>query len=168
MDSPTIREAQRPDLDKIIALFRQSERLHVEGHPDVFSVANADELLSIFEKFMADAAVANLVVEIDGLMIGYARYRIYQIPKSSFLKNSGAKQALIEEIVISEDWRRHGLARELILEIERRLRTLGIEYVKLSVFAFNKAAQGLYAALDYSPISMQLGKHLASTRASYV
>ncbi|MFD6326758.1 GNAT family N-acetyltransferase [Streptomyces sp. NPDC058442] len=54
-------------------------------------------------------------------------------------------------LCVTEDSRRHGLGRELMVEILARLRRSGIEQVRLTVEPANRAAILLYRSLGFRP-----------------
>jgi ribosomal protein S18 acetylase RimI-like enzyme len=52
---------------------------------------------------------------------------------------------------VTHDRRRHGLGRELMTEVLRRLRAAGTEQVRLTVEPANRAAILLYRSLGFHP-----------------
>lgn len=163
MNNAKFRNASATDLPNLVRLFRQSEAIHQGNRPDLFSRADEAEVQHIFDKFLGDPAISNLILEVSGEAIGYARYRIQEVPRTSFLANGGQKQATIEEIVVSTESRRRGFAQKILSEIERRLNAVGVFSIKLTVFAFNTPAQKLYESLGYRSDSSQMSKRIGDS-----
>lgn len=66
----------------------------------------------------------------------------------------------ILELYVREAYRRKGLGRALMLEVERRLRARGCKWMRLEVFAPNRIAQKFYTSLGYRPRDLRLGRAL--------
>ena len=120
--TPKIREANEHDIPALVELFSESEEFHRTNRPDFFAKPTDSDLVHAFKTFMSDKSVVSLATEVDRKIHAYARYRTYCGPATSFLVHSGKKQALIDELVVSSQFRRKGLGKQLMLEIERRLK----------------------------------------------
>ena len=75
------------------------------------------------------------VAEADGALVGYA----------GGLVVDGDLQIL--KVAVAPSWRRHGIARELIVRIAEDARNLGASTCSLEVRASNEGAQAFYASL---------------------
>ncbi|CAL9452950.1 GNAT family N-acetyltransferase [Streptomyces griseomycini] len=62
-----------------------------------------------------------------------------------------SRDSWILGLCVTEDRRRHGLGRELMVEVLTRLRRSGIEQVRLTVEPANRAAILLYHSLGFRP-----------------
>lgn len=58
-------------------------------------------------------------------------------------------EGYITDLGVFAQYRRHGVGRELLRELERRGRALGLRFLTLEVRPSNAAALGLYRALGY-------------------
>ncbi len=74
---------------------------------------------------------------------------------------SSAKPAgFIYDIEIHEPYRRHGYARQAMLELEKVAHQMGLQQLALHVFAYNTGARQLYESLGYSVASLNMLKDL--------
>ncbi|MER5989830.1 GNAT family N-acetyltransferase [Streptomyces viridosporus] len=78
---------------------------------------------------------------------GGGRLRGYVLAATTAL----SRDSWILGLCVAEDRRRHGLGRELMLEVLARLRHCGIERVRLTVEPANRAAILLYRSLGFRP-----------------
>jgi len=56
---------------------------------------------------------------------------------------------------VAPEWRRHGLARRLMAELEARLLTAGAAEMKLHVFTGNTAAIAIYESIGYARLATE-------------
>ena len=153
-----IRHATPGDFDSLVALFRQSEQIHANQRPDIFAIASPDDVTKTFQKFLSEDSTVNLVLESDGKLRGYLRYRIASFPNTSFLVRKGERRCYLEEIVIDQSARRLGLGRTMLLHLEKLMKNEGVKFIHLHVFDFNASAAAFYASLGFQPITKELGK----------
>lgn len=78
---------------------------------------------------------------------GEGRLRGYVLAATTALN----RDSWILGLCVTEDRRRHGLGRELMLEVLARLRHSGITRVRLTVEPANRAAILLYRSLGFRP-----------------
>lgn len=161
MSDPAIRSTELTDLPAVIFLYRQVEALHAEVRPDLVTVAEGEALQATLTTLLSDPDVCNLVIEAHGGVVGYARYRISQVPAVSLSPRAGQAQATIEELMISAEHRREKLATRMLREIESRLGEQGVPLIRLSVYDFSIDAQYLYSGLGYEPVKLELEKRVS-------
>jgi len=75
-------------------------------------------------------------------------------------ERQGERSAFIYEVSVFEDFRRQGHARAAFLQLEERVRGLGLTSIGLNVFYHNSAAQALYTGLGYAPTNLTMVKAL--------
>jgi len=160
-DMQKIREATLHDLGPLISLFRQSEEIHSLGRPDLFAIAEQEEVSQTLTSFISKPEVINLVLEIDGQVRAYLRYRISTFPNVSFLKRKGQKRCYVEEIIVERSTRRLGLGKTLLNHLEQEMKKREVDFIHLHVFSFNQNAQALYQSLGYESITLEFGKTLS-------
>lgn len=78
---------------------------------------------------------------------GTGRLRGYVLAGTTAL----SRESWILGLCVTHDRRRHGLGRELMTEVLRRLRESGIEQVRLTVEPANRSAVLLYRSLGFRP-----------------
>src|SRR5271154_1013355 len=91
--------------------------------------------------FAADRDAITLIAEDGGELIGFVIAQVRRV-EAGFL-------AYIVTLDVAPEWRRKGLARELIAEIGERALAEGARRVLLHVFADNDAAIRFYERLGY-------------------
>lgn len=74
---------------------------------------------------------------------------------------AGQRTAWVYDIVIYEEFRRHGYATQAFRLLEERASEQGATSIALHVFGHNHSARALYEKLGYEPTNIQMVKHLA-------
>jgi ribosomal protein S18 acetylase RimI-like enzyme len=72
------------------------------------------------------------------------------------------QQAFVYDVVIFEEFRRHGYATQAFQVLEERARELGVTSIGLHVFGHNFAAREMYEKLGYVATNIQMVKKLAT------
>lgn len=86
------------------------------------------------------------VVELDGQVVGYANYAVFE----------PASHCAIGNVVVAPAARRRGIARFLVgTLVDRALGQYGIPEVRIGAHAANPAALLLYAAMGFVPYEVQ-------------
>ncbi len=75
-------------------------------------------------------------------------------------ERQGERSAFIYEVSVYEEFRRQGHARAAFLQLEEKVRELGLQSIGLNVFYHNSAAQALYRGLGYAPTNLTMVKAL--------
>lgn len=70
------------------------------------------------------------------------------------------KLVFIYDLVILEDFRRKGYGTQTLLDLEGRVRAMGVRSISLHVFAHNKAARSLYEKVGYSETDIVMTRML--------
>ncbi|TDM08945.1 MAG: hypothetical protein C4K60_06180 [Ideonella sp. MAG2] len=70
------------------------------------------------------------------------------------------RYARINSVCVVEAARGQGIGRGLMRHAEQWAHGQGATDIRLTVWTFNAAAQGLYEALGYAPRSLNMGKFL--------
>jgi ribosomal protein S18 acetylase RimI-like enzyme len=101
---------------------------------------------------LASPDVRTLVAEAEGRLIGTARVELTERPYFRI--------ADIRRVYVVPDWRRRGVATQLMRAAERVARDGGAKEARLSVVAENTAALRLYEALGYGHFAIRLAKRI--------
>lgn len=134
-----IREATFNDIDNgLLEVFIEGYRYHQNGRPDIFLDLSEDELkadlINNFSKFKT------LVILVDNKIVGYLSYDI---------KEKHSKKLHVDQLIISEELRGHGLGKKLMEEVKR----IGIEEncdrIELDCWTFNTDALGMYDHIGF-------------------
>lgn len=99
-----------------------------------------------------------LVAELDGQVVGFASLRLL-----NYL-GEDAPYAEISELFVLERYRRRGIARLLMIEMEVRARAAGASSLAVLTAADNDTAVALYHALGYQAFSIALQKWFTEER----
>lgn len=95
-------------------------------------------------RLFADAPGALVVVaEGDGELVGFA---IVQI--------EAASAGYVVTLDVAEAWRRQGLARRLMVEVEAKATAAGAAKIELHVYVRNGAAVQLYERMGYARVAL--------------
>ncbi|MFE2279170.1 GNAT family N-acetyltransferase [Streptomyces sp. NPDC059454] len=129
---PLLRTARESDLPEL-------QRLDEEVFQEVAYPAFL--LRQLFDLYAGHAGHLLVLDDGDGRLRGYVLAATTAISGDSWILG----------LCVAEDRRRHGLGRELMVEILGRLRRCGTERVRLTVEPANDAAILLYRSLGFRP-----------------
>ena len=99
-----------------------------------------------------------IVAELDGHVVGFASLRLV-----NYL-GEDAPYAEISELFVSEPYRRQGIARALMTELEVRARATGASSMAILTAADNDTAVALYRAMGFQEFSIALQKWFTEDR----
>lgn len=99
-----------------------------------------------------------ILAELDGSVVGFASLRLV-----NYL-GEDAPYAEISELFVSERYRRLGIARALMTELEKRARAAGASSMAVLTAADNDVALALYRAMGFEEFSIALQKWFTEDR----
>jgi ribosomal protein S18 acetylase RimI-like enzyme len=99
-----------------------------------------------------------IVAELAGQVVGFASLRLV-----NYL-GEDAPYAEISELFVSEPYRRQGIARALMTELEVRARAAGASSMAVLTAADNDTAVALYRAMGFQEFSIALQKWFTEDR----
>lgn len=99
-----------------------------------------------------------VLAEVDGNVVGFASLRLL-----NYL-GEDAPYAEISELFVLERYRRQGMARALMTELEVRARAAGASSVAILTAADNAPAVALYRAMGFQEFSIALQKWFTEDR----
>jgi ribosomal protein S18 acetylase RimI-like enzyme len=99
-----------------------------------------------------------IVAELAGQVVGFASLRLV-----NYL-GEDAPYAEISELFVSEPYRRQGIARALMTELEVRARAAGASGMAVLTAADNNTAVALYRAMGFQEFSIALQKWFTEDR----
>ena len=117
-------------------------QLHPSYPPDP---ARAGEIIAAA---LGDPRRTLLMATIDNQAVGTADLVV--VPN---LTHGGRSWAVVENVVIDETWRRHGIGRALFDEIDVITRAAGCYMVQLLSLDHRRDAHAFYASLGYAPVA---------------
>jgi len=154
-----IREATQGDYEALCAIFAEADAMHREALPHIFrEAAGPARPRDFILKILADKNTALFVAEHEGEIIGLIHVRVRETPDIPILVPR--RYAVINDLVVKEKFRRHGVGRALLERAERWALDKGATQVELVVWEFNKGAIAFYEKLGYKTISRRMWKSL--------
>jgi len=99
-----------------------------------------------------------ILAELDGKVVGFASLRLLHY------LGEDVPYAEISELFVLEHYRRQGIARALLTELEVRARIVGASSVALLTAADNDIALALYRAMGFQEFSIALQKWFVEER----
>jgi ribosomal protein S18 acetylase RimI-like enzyme len=128
MSNLSIRDCRAEDVQSLLELWRQGE-----ATPSVTD--SADDL----RRAIADTRVVVVVVEVDGRLVG------------SIIGTFDGWRGNFYRLAVHPAYRRRGIARAMVAEIEKRLAAQGAKRVTALVEKDHAWATGFWKAVGYAP-----------------
>lgn len=141
-----IRDIASNDYTGVDELMQQLHKVHVKGRPDLYTDLEHPYSEKEFTELILNPEVISILAEEDAEILGICFANIKN--KSGMVK---MRTAYIDDLVIKEEYRQKGIAKQLFGEIERRAKSLGAERMDLMVWSFNENACKLYESLGMTP-----------------
>jgi ribosomal protein S18 acetylase RimI-like enzyme len=139
---PIIRPAQPQDIDTLVDFCRRLNRedptFTGESHFDQAAIRAA------LTQLLADPSLGRV-----WLIVASERPAGYVVLTYGFSLESHGRDALIDEIYLMPDYRRQGLGRRVLQQMESEARHLGAARIYLEVERPNTRAQDFYRQLGF-------------------
>lgn len=134
-----IRKGTIEDLDKgLLDVFIEGYRFHQNGRPDIFANLSEEKLKEDLIKNLEKLSI--IVAMDDEDIVGYIAYDI---------KEKHSKKMHVDQLVITEKYRGHGLGKKLIEEV----RNIGVknncDRIELDCWLFNTNALEMYEHIGF-------------------
>lgn len=131
--------ARESDIDAVNALARQVQILHVQWRPDIFCDAQKPYDPEFFLECIRQRTL--FTAKLDGLVIGYLRFWIWQTNGSGSVKR---KILELDDICVDERFRNCGIGTQMLQELRALAKVFGCTDMQLSVYPQNDAAVAFY------------------------
>jgi ribosomal protein S18 acetylase RimI-like enzyme len=155
----SVRVASDADINVIVRLNRDVQKLHAELEPAFFKAAIATEEVAAF--FATKLALAEhhfrLAVGDDGPN-GYVWFEVRE--QSETPLTLARRRIYIHHLSVRAGARRRGVASALISHVEADARARGIANIALDTWAANGVARGFFEARGFTPFNLTFGKQL--------
>ena len=143
-----VRFAEYGDLERVNELRRQVNELHVQGRPQTFKPGFPKELRDHVYKVFADPEQRIAVCEAEGEIRGFAVLNHVIRPETDYMFERDFID--IDEFCVDENYRRRGIATELIRFCADHARKLGFDRLELNMWEFNSDALAFYEAVGFT------------------
>ena len=144
-----IRRASLNDITFIKECLIDSWVEHAKNHPELMTEERMRN--SKVEDYYSDAIKNNkgftFIVETEGKKTGLVR--VYQDKVANFFKDPDI--LYIDDIYVVKKFRRKGVAKLLLKEVEKIAKQLGIKRIDARVYTFNKPTQKLLESMGFKP-----------------
>ncbi len=142
-----IRFAREDELERINALCKQVNDIHVAGKPDVFKPGFGKELQDHIKDIWNDPEQEIVVADEEGVLCGFAVLHHINKPENPYMFERDFLD--IDEFCVDENHRRKGVATELIAFIKDYAKEKGFRRLELNMWEFNKGALSLYESVGF-------------------
>lgn len=134
-----VRDAGPGDLDRLLELYEDPERLYRNVEP-----LNQNRAEDLFTRVLLDPNQRTLVAEVYDEVVGTVVLVV--LPN---LAHGGAPYAVVENVVVDEEYRGEGVGRTLIEEAMKLAREAGAYKLTLSANTGRDGADGFYRSLGF-------------------
>jgi ribosomal protein S18 acetylase RimI-like enzyme len=152
----TIRRANDGDVDSLVGLCAVVQDLHATAIPDFFKQADRKAYAHWFREMLARTDVTAWVASSNDVIVGYALAAVVSRLETPFSVARSFYQ--LDQISVSPDCRRKGVARALVERVVDDARARGLHEVELTAWSFNAAAHAAFEALGFRPMVVRFGR----------
>ena len=143
----SVRFARENETERVNALRKQVNDLHVVGKPEVFKPDFPDELRDYIDAIRNDPNKNIVVCERDSVICGYAVLNHIIRPETPFM--FVRDYLYIDEFGVDEAYRRRGVATEMIDFIKAYAKAQGFHRIELNMWEFNRDALAFYETVGF-------------------
>lgn len=137
-----IRQAQTSDIERIIVLLHQINRVHHEIRPDLFKPNATKYDKQQLEALLADETKPVFVCDDEGIVSGYAFCQIIETKDDPLLHD--IKTLYIDDICVDESARGRHIGTALYDHVRRYAQSIGCKNLTLNVWEGNTSALSFY------------------------
>lgn len=135
-----IRKAAIEDIDAINKLFYELDTDAINMQPEHFQ--RGSRSFDYLSGLINDDKSEFLLAVIDDEIVGFSL--LFEKATANISLLVPCKFAYIQDFVVSENYRNNGIGSQLMEESKTWAKKRGLDYLRLSVFPDNKAAQRFY------------------------
>ena len=148
-----IRKASVNDYIYVQKLMQSVQDLHHNKRSEIHKDSE------IFDKEEFSQNINNIIVaEINNLVVGVVKYLIKEKLENSY--TNYRKVLFIDALVVDQNYRKKGIGKILMLEMEKIAKYNNCSSVELNVWAFNENAIKFYEGMGMSVKTMILEKNI--------
>ena len=151
METCLIRCAAAADYDRVEAIMKEVQKLHITWRPDIYKEADTVLPEAIFRR-MVEAGTF-LVAQRDGNVVGILSY-VYRHVQSD--KQVTRNILFVDDLAVKEEYRGMGVGRALLDFVKDKVRKEHLDGLELQVNARNVQARRMYEAYGFTEKSVNM------------
>lgn len=156
MNGLTIRSMTLEDYPDFCRFSKDLHGAHHRAYPDIFKETCPLPSQEEFGKRLEEPSRALFMAVIDGATAGFCNAVFSQAPDDPMYPLYSNKVMHIDDIYVSPEFRRQGVATALYQATVDQARAMGAQKVNLMVWDFNKGAIALYESLGMKTTFRQM------------
>lgn len=150
-----IRDGKPNDIPAIVDLWKEYIDLHSRYDPFFKRAADGHVHEAQFlARSLTDENWKILVADSDHQLAGFCSGAIMHYPPA----HAAGPFGYIQDMAVSEKFRRQGIGRQLVRALENWFTTKGLNRIELNVLLKNPLAVDFWRALGYSPFTQRMIK----------
>jgi len=153
-----IRKATLSDFDPVLKLKKQVHEFHHKNRQDFYKKSASPISQDEFQKIITSHDQEIYIVEYEKIICGYAFIKIVTFRNNPLIHDHS--RFFIDDICIDRKFRKKGIGKALMQELELACRSKGIRYIDLNVWDFNRDAIDFYKKYGMQSIMMRMEKIL--------
>ncbi|AJD25507.1 GNAT family N-acetyltransferase [Clostridium botulinum] len=153
------RKANANDVNELVLLFKNLQDMHSENVTNIFNQNISECVLNDYISNVILNEDYNFYIVEDKKKIIGAIEVITIIEKDNPVLKS-REYALIDKLVVDNNYRGYGIGNRLIEYVEKDLKSRGIKEIEIYVWEFNRGALNLYEKKDYKTICRRMTKSI--------
>ena len=155
----TVRAAAPGDLDTLIVLNDEVQRLHARLEPAYFRTdVDAEAVRTFFAELLGRADSRILIAEIRSRPVAYVWFDFQDRAATPFCP--ARKRIYIHHLSVSVSVRRMGVASMLMRAVEAEGDARAVTKIVLDTWVLNREAQDFFRKMDFLPFNIVLEKNL--------
>lgn len=147
MKNIVVRYAKKSDFESINEIRKQVNDLHSDNRPDMFKKGFGNEIKEQVNKFLANENSDIIVATIDGNVCGFAFIEYIATGESIYC--NPIKFYHIMEFGVDENYRRMGVATNIINFCKEESKAKGFNRIALDMWSFNENAEKFYESVGF-------------------
>jgi ribosomal protein S18 acetylase RimI-like enzyme len=155
----TVRAAEPADVGTIARLYMEVAAEVVAREPSFRHVPDTGEVERRYQSRIAEADRAVLVAVSGDAVVGFVDASLQRHEGGGTYHRTGI-DVYVEELIVTASQRRRGVGTALVLAIEAWGHNADARMIWLDTHLTNAAARGLYGAIGYREVGVELVKEL--------
>jgi len=152
-----VRKAVLEDADQLAALNIDVQTLHREAEPWFFKSGAPDP--KMFRTAMQKDQIHIFIATVDTAPVGYVFAELRAFPETPL--THPYKALHVHHISVRAAFRRSGIGKSLMAEIEATAKTLNADRISADTWAFNTPAREFFESHGLEPYLFRLWRQLA-------